>query len=111
MQKIAEKLEGDESINRWTTENHLANIAVHTTMLNGVFTETYGFKPPADYVESFREYCRTIKRSGERVLLIVGGCRRFWSIRHHEKFNALRYQLIRIAIDEFLIPTTNGMQW
>ena len=52
-----------------------------------------------------------IKGSGERVVLIVGGCGRFWSIKQSTEFNALRDELIEIAIDEFEIPTTNGMQW
>ena len=82
--KIAKLLETDGRICRWLTKSGKANIACHTTMLNGLVSVGRGWKPPADYEDSFRKYCETLKESGERVVLIVGGDGRFWSIREGE---------------------------
>ena len=108
--KIAGLVEQDTRICRWITKSGMANCAIHTTMLNGVVSEK-GWKPPADYEDSFREYCKTVKGgSGERVALIIGGDGRFWSIKPAKQFNAMRDRLIAIARDEFDIPATDGMR-
>ena len=85
-------------------------MCTNITMLNGVCANGC-VKIPATYEDEFREFCQKSLYSGDRVLLVVGGCGKHWQIRQHEKFNELRDELVQIATNEFNIPCTHGMQW
>ena len=67
--QIADRKSGDVSMSRWTTKTGKPDLNVVTTMLNGLYTEAMGVEVPDNYVERFRDLCRAVVGSGDRVIL------------------------------------------